>query len=158
MPVLHRGQQCNKEPIMSGESLSELKHLVVLPCSGPCNVGQLANQAAVDLTRAGHGMMFNLPGLAAHRPLFVQAAQEMARNMVVVDGCSVGCARSVVEHLGIPVGTFLVLTDLGIEKSDELVVRPEDLAKVKNALMELAPRVEAGLPAEKPKCLCAEEW
>jgi len=61
---------------MSKQSLSELKHLVVLPCSGPCNVGQLANQAAVDQTRAGHGMMFNLPGLAAHRPLFVQAAVE----------------------------------------------------------------------------------
>lgn len=143
---------------MSSKPLTEVKHLVVLPCSGPCNVGQLANQAAVDLTRAGHGMMFNLPGLAAHRPMFVQAAQELARNMVVVDGCSVGCARSVIEHLHIPVATYLVLTDLGIEKSEDLDLRQEDLTKVKTALMELAPRVEAGLPAEKPKCLCAEEW
>lgn len=143
---------------MSEQSPSALKHLFVLPCSGPCNVGQLANQAAVELTQEGLGTMFNLPGLAAHRPIFVQAAQELARTMVVVDGCSVGCARSVVEHLHIPVGTYVVVTDLGMDKSDDLNLVKEDLTKVKNALKEFAPRVEAGLSPEKPKCLCAEEW
>ena len=93
-------------------------HKSILPCSGPCNVGQLANQAAVELTREGLATMLNLPAMVAHRPMFVQAAEEMGRFMMVVDGCSVGCAWSVIEHLKtIPVQTYVVLTDLGIEKA-----------------------------------------
>jgi uncharacterized metal-binding protein len=102
--------------------------------------------------------MFNLPGLAAHRPLFVQAAQEMARSMMVADGCSLGCARSVIEHLGTPVVTFVVLTGLGTEKYDDLTLLKEDLIKVNDALKQFAPRLEAGLPGEKPNCLCTEQW
>jgi uncharacterized metal-binding protein len=133
-------------------------HMFILPRSGPCNFGQLANQAAVELTREGMATMLNLPALAAHRPMFVQAAEELARTLMVVDGCAMKCARSVIELLGIPLGICVVLTDFGIEKSDNLELQQEDLIKVKNALKGLAPRLEAGFPADKPKCMCAEEW
>lgn len=130
----------------------------ILACSGPSGVGQLANRAAVELTQAGLGQMLNLAGIAAHRNTFVQSAQELAHKMVVMDGCSVGCAKGVLDHLHIPVETYLVLTDLGIEKSEELDPRKEDIEKVKSAFKEILPRLQAGLPAAAPKCLCAEEW
>jgi uncharacterized metal-binding protein len=37
--------------------------VMILACSGGSNVGQLANQAAVELTQEGFGKMFCLAGV-----------------------------------------------------------------------------------------------
>ncbi len=67
--------------------------LMILACSGASNVGQLSNQAAVELTREGFGQMFCLAAIGAHLEKFVRYARNVP-SMVAIDGCSVGCIRA----------------------------------------------------------------
>jgi uncharacterized metal-binding protein len=41
-------------------------NVMILACSGGSNVGQLANQAAVELTQEGFGKMYCLAGIGGH--------------------------------------------------------------------------------------------
>ena len=47
---------------------------MILACSGGSNVGQLSNQAAVELTQEGFGKLSCLAGIGAHLSGFVQSA------------------------------------------------------------------------------------
>jgi len=88
---------------------------MILSCSGGSNVGQLANQAAVELTQEGFGKMFCLSGVGGHLGGFVQSAEDLP-EMVAIDGCDFGCARAILEHAEVPLKSYLVVTELGIEK------------------------------------------
>ncbi len=61
------------------------------------NVGQLSNQAAVELTQEGFGKMFCLTGIGGQLSGFTQSAKDVP-EMVVVDGCSTGCAKATLEQ------------------------------------------------------------
>ena len=54
------------EVIMSEECCAPGADVMILPCSGESNVGQLSNQAAVELTQEGFGKMFCLAGIGGH--------------------------------------------------------------------------------------------
>lgn len=107
---------------------------MILACSGGSNVGQLTNQAAVELTREGLGKMFCLAGLGGGIPGLVQAARE-AKAVTVLDGCAVGCAKAIAERAGLTGYGYLVVTDLGIDKvkDSRLAIHPEEVARVKQA-------------------------
>lgn len=107
---------------------------MILACSGGSNVGQLTNQAAVELTREGFGTMFCLAGLGGGIPGMVKAARD-AGQVTVLDGCAVGCAKAILEQAGLPLGDYLVVTDLGIDKvkNPQLAISPEDVERVKQA-------------------------
>ena len=91
---------------------------MILACSEGSNVGQLCNQAAVELTRESFGKMLCLAGIGGHLSGFVRSAADIPQ-MVAIDGCSLGCAKAILEHAEIPIKSYLVLTDLGIEKNKE---------------------------------------
>jgi len=107
---------------------------LILACSGGSNVGQLTNQAAVELTREGRGKMFCLAGLGGDIAGIIKTVRE-ASEVIVLDGCALGCAKAIMERAGLPLGTYLVATDLGIEKvkDSQLLVRQEDVDKLKVA-------------------------
>ncbi|OIP41761.1 MAG: zinc-binding protein [Deltaproteobacteria bacterium CG_4_10_14_3_um_filter_51_14] len=107
--------------------------LMILSCSGGSNVGQLANQAAAELTQEGFGKMFCLAGIGGHLSGFVQSAKDVPA-MVAIDGCSVGCAKAMLEHAEISPSSYLVLTDEGIEKNKNFKLERTDIEKVKNAV------------------------
>ncbi|WP_243359466.1 putative zinc-binding protein [Fundidesulfovibrio terrae] len=119
---------------MSGSCCAKGDEVMILACSGGSNVGQLTNQAAVELTREGFGKMFCLAGIGGGLKGFVKSAQGTPR-VVVLDGCPVGCAKAILEREEIPLKSYIVVTDLGIEKNKDrqLAVNDEDLAKVKVA-------------------------
>lgn len=48
---------------------------MILACSGGSNVGQISNQAAVELTQENFGKMFCLEGVGGHLSGFVQSAK-----------------------------------------------------------------------------------
>ena len=50
---------------------------MILACSGASNVGQLSNQAAVELTREGYGQMFCLAAIGARLEKFVRYARNV---------------------------------------------------------------------------------
>jgi len=108
-------------------------NVMILACSGGSNVGQLSNRAAVELTQEGFGKMFCLAGIGAQLSGFVQSARDVP-EMVVIDGCSVGCARANLENAQVPMKTYLVLTDLGIDKNKDFSLKTEEVLKVKEAV------------------------
>jgi uncharacterized metal-binding protein len=108
---------------------------MILACSGGSNVGQLSNQAAVELTREGVGKMFCLAGIGGRLSGFVQSARDVPA-MVAIDGCSLGCAKACLENAKVPMKSYVVLTDLGIEKNKDLNLKPEEVLKAKEAVKE----------------------
>ncbi len=94
-------------------------NIMILACAGGSNVGQLSNQAAIELTREGIGKIFCLAGIGGNLSGFVQSAKDIDR-MVTIDGCKVGCAKAILEQAGVPLKEHVVITDLGIEKKQRL--------------------------------------
>lgn len=108
-------------------------NIMILACSGGSNVGQLANQAAVELTQEGFGKMFCLAGVGGHLGGFVQSAKDVPQ-MVAIDGCEIGCTMAILEHAEVPVKSYLVLTEIGIEKNHDFKLKAEDVRKAKEAV------------------------
>jgi len=120
-------------------------NIMILACSGGSNVGQLSNQAAVELTQERFGRMFCLAGIGGHLSGFVQSAKDIPK-MVAIDGCSLGCAKAILEHTEIPNKNYLVLTDLGIEKNKDFKLKREDIEKVKEAIREVCNQEQTSIP------------
>jgi uncharacterized metal-binding protein len=110
-------------------------NVMILACSGGSNVGQLSNQAAVELTREGFGKMFCLAGIGGQLSGFVQSARDIPR-MVAIDGCYIGCAKACLENSNVTLKTYLVLTDLGFEKNKDLELKPKEVSMVKEAVRQ----------------------
>jgi len=108
-------------------------NIMILACSGGSNVGQLSNQAAIELTQEGFGKMFCLAGIGGHLGGFVQSAKDVPA-VVAIDGCEVGCAKAILEHTEISTKNYMVLTDLGIEKNKDFNLKAEYIQKVKAAV------------------------
>jgi len=122
-------------------------NIMILACSGGSNVGQLSNQAAIELTREGFGKMFCLAGIGGKLSGFIQSAWDV-ENMVVLDGCPVGCAKAILNQAEVALKNHLVITELGIEKNKDFNLKSEDIAKVKSAVFNTC-----GLSAQEPSTL-----
>jgi len=111
-------------------------NIMLLACSGGSNVGQLANQAAVELTQEGFGKMYCLAGIGGHLDAFVQSAKDVPQ-MVAIDGCATCCSKAILEHAEVPIKSYLILTDLGIEKNKNFKLVAGEIALVKAAIKKL---------------------
>ena len=120
---------------MAEECCATNGNIMILAYSAGSNVGQLSNQAAVDLTQEGFGKMFCLAGVGGHLGGFVQSAKDVPQ-MVAIDGCDIGCAKAILEHAEVPIKSYLVLTDLGIEKNKNFDLKREQLEEVKKAVKQ----------------------
>lgn len=120
---------------MANECCAPNSNVMILACSGGSNVGQLSNQAAVELTQEGFGKMFCLAGIGGQLSGFVQSAKDIA-DMVVIDGCELGCAKTTLELAGVPLRGHVVLTDLGIDKNKVLSLKREEIDQVKSAVRQ----------------------
>ena len=107
--------------------------IMILACSGGSNVGQLSNQAAVELTQEGFGKMYCLAGIGGQLKGFVQSAKDVPM-IAAIDGCSVGCTKAILKNADIANHNYIVLTDLGIEKNKNFTLSDEDVRKVKDAV------------------------
>jgi uncharacterized metal-binding protein len=105
---------------------------MILACSGGSNVGQIANQVAVDLTVEGLGKMFCLAGIGGEVERIVQSTRDTER-ILAIDGCPLGCAQKALERMGITHHRTLVLTDLGIEKTENLPLEDEQVQSASQA-------------------------
>lgn len=101
---------------MTEECCATNNQIMILTCSGGSHVGQLANQAAVELTREGRGKMFCLAGIGGGLSGFVQSAKDISQ-MVLIDVCEVACSKKTLEREEVPVQKYVVITELGITKN-----------------------------------------
>lgn len=97
--------------LQNGETL-------IFTCAGAAHCGQVANQAALQLTRDGAGKIFCLAAVSASIPDKLKRAREAATR-VVIDGCDDHCARITMEKARLPVDAYLVVTSAGVEKMPE---------------------------------------
>ena len=106
---------------------------MILACSGGSNVGQMSNRLAVELTKSGHGKMFCLAGIGAGLSGFVQSAKDAA-EVVVIEGCPVGCAKKALENAGVTPTRYVLLTELGMEKNKNLDLDDAEVAALLQAM------------------------
>ena len=136
-----------------GDCCAPEGNVMLLACSGGSNVGQLANQACVELTSEGFGKMFCLAGLGAKLSGFVQSARDVP-EIVVIDGCEVGCAKAIFANAGVPLRGHVVLTNEGIAKNKDLKLRREDIEQVKRAVKLMASPMGRSGPKAGGGCCC----
>lgn len=103
---------------MADKCLCESNAVVILPCSGGSNCGQIANDAAVQLTREGLGNIYCLAEIGAHVVGMVESTRSAGR-MLIIDGCAVACAKKAVGHTGLTVTDYVEVTAEGIEKNHD---------------------------------------
>jgi len=125
------------------------KQPLILACSGGSNVGQMSNRLAVEMTKAGQGKMFCLAGVGAGLSGFVQSVKD-APELVVIEGCPVGCAKKALENIGVTPTRYVLLTELGMEKNKNLDL---DEAQV-SGLMQTIAGQSAPVAASGEGCGC----
>ncbi len=118
---------------MTQECCASGKAIMILACSGGSNVGQIANQAAIELTEEAFGTMYCLAGIGGGLQGFIQSAKDVP-VIAAIDGCAVGCARATLKRAGIDAFRHVVLTELGIEKNKNFRLNPEDVRRAKEAV------------------------
>jgi len=118
---------------MEDKCLCEPTEILIFPCSGGSNVGQIANQAGVKLTQEGMGRFFCLAGIGAHVSGMIESTKA-GKMLVAIDGCPVACAKKTLEHAGFNIDEYVQVTDLEIEKNHDLNPLTPDVEKVTNHL------------------------
>jgi len=115
--------------------MCESSNVLVVACSGASNVGQISNLAAMDLSREKIAKYFCLAGVGAHIKGFLKSAKE-ADLMIAIDGCPVQCATRTLQHAEIEPAIQIIVTDLGIEKSHDMVLDEKTCSTVCSSIME----------------------
>jgi uncharacterized metal-binding protein len=113
----------------------ESTNVLLFPCSGASNVGQIANAAAVVLTCQGRGKMYCLAGIGAHISGMVDSAAH-ADGCIAIDGCAVACVSKALKHAGIHLTKEVIVTELGIRKTHEYEWTEHEVRQVMEAAAE----------------------
>ncbi len=91
--------------------------MMVAACSGRSNVGQIANHVMVQMERLGVLTGFCMTGLGAGLSHFLESAR--TADLILIDGCSTGCGKKILENNGLEPKRYFVMTELlGIAKGD----------------------------------------
>jgi len=88
--------------------------VLIFPCSGGSDVGELSDRVARKMAKCGQAKMFCLAGIGAHLPGMIESAKA-ANKLIAIDGCQVLCSKKILEHAGFSPISFN-LKDLGFEK------------------------------------------
>ena len=118
---------------MAEKCICEPQEVLIFPCSGGSNVGQIANQVAVELTEENIGKMLCLAGIGGHVSGMIESTR-VGKRIVCIDGCSLGCAKKSLEHTGIKPTDYIVVTELGIEKVHDLRFELQDVETIKERI------------------------
>jgi uncharacterized metal-binding protein len=106
----------------------ESSDILVLPCSGAANCGQIANEIALRLRDNGAATPYCTVGIGGHVKGIVEGAKS-AKVLVAIDGCAVACAKKCLEGENLkPTIYFVVADGLGIKK-DKVRPNEEDIGR-----------------------------
>jgi uncharacterized metal-binding protein len=111
----------------------EPTEILIFPCSGGSNVGQIANQACVKLTQEGMGKFFCLAGIGGHVSGMIESTKA-GKVIVAIDRCPVACAKKTLEHAGFNIDEYVEITSMGIEKNPNLNPLSSEVEKVSQYL------------------------
>ena len=108
---------------------------LIVACSGAADVGEIADRAARQLTRAGVAKMYCLGGLGGDLPAFIETTQT-ASAILAIDGCPSACASATLKRTGFTGFAQLQLAAIGINKGASPAT-PEAIERVVAAAREL---------------------
>ena len=120
---------------MTEECICKAEDIILLPCAGGSNCGQMTNRVAVNLDIEKVGRIYCLAGIAAHIDGMVESAKG-AKRIVALDGCQVACAKKAIEHAGLLVTDWICVTDEGINKSHEFMMDEEEIELIEKRTKE----------------------
>ena len=92
---------------------------LVYSCSGCSSAAQLANTLAVRLDREGLAEMSCIAGVGGGVKSLVNKARRAAqagREIIVLDGCHLQCARHCLENQQVQPNRHVLLHNLGVKK------------------------------------------
>lgn len=92
---------------------------VIYACAGCSGAGQLAYKLALEIDKREKAEMSCLAGIAAEIPTF--GKKLYGRNVAVIDGCALECAKNVFEKLNISVHHHIKLHNMGVRKNVTVV-------------------------------------
>ena len=111
------------------------ENVLIFACSGGSNVGQISNEAAKKLDEEGVGQFFCLAGVGGDISGIV-ASSQAADRIIAIDGCSVGCAKAILDKAELPISCYVVVTDQGIEKGHHFNFTDEQIEATCAAVRE----------------------
>ena len=114
---------------MLKEGCCDGKKTLIFACSGGSNVGQIVNEAAKKLTGEEVGKFYCLAGVGGGISGIVETTKG-ADQIVVLDGCSVACAKAIVDKLQVPITCYVDAAQLGIEKAPHFDITEEQVETV----------------------------
>ena len=126
---------------MTEECTCEATVVLIFPCSGGSNCGQIANHAAVQLTEGGVGRIYCLAGIGAHDSVMLDTART-ASQVVAIDGCSTACAKRTLEHTELTVTDCICVTNEGISKNHQFNIADEEVDLIARRTKELLTGLE----------------
>ncbi len=88
---------------------------LIFACSGAADVGKISDEAARTLTQAGVGKMYCLAGIGGNVSGIVETTKA-ADKLLVIDGCSIACAKKLLERNGFTDFEYIDVTGMGYEK------------------------------------------
>ncbi|MBN2734295.1 MAG: putative zinc-binding protein [Methanomicrobiaceae archaeon] len=118
---------------------------IIFPCAGQANTGQITNLAAIQLTEEGYGSTACVALLATGSKGIIENSKN-ADKVVVIDGCSMNCAKKIAESQGIFVDQHLIMTELGITKGPSKSYTDDDIEKAVSACWEGRGKTEEDKP------------
>lgn len=95
-------------------SCSDNSEMVVLACSGACDLGEITDKVARKLRDKDIRNMKCLAMVAADSKPLIDSLK--IANVMVLDGCAVDCGKKIMEKAKIPNFNYIRLTDLGFVK------------------------------------------
>jgi uncharacterized metal-binding protein len=107
---------------------------VIVACSGGSNVGQVANNAMIELDKGGIGNAYCLAGIGAALSGFIESAK--AAKTIVIDGCPTKCGKKAFEKYGITPTQCFVVTEMGIDKNHNFDALSEETARALSYMKE----------------------
>ena len=102
-------------------------------CSGASNVGVLSFQAAIRLVQEGFGSFSCIAGIGSSNQPIIRAAK-LAGECVLIDGCPVACGKKIMDAHEVPVDRYIIVTELGIDKTHDLDIEESDIETVVYAI------------------------
>jgi len=108
---------------------------LILACSGASNVGQIANNLMIELDQRGVGNGYCLAGVGGDLTAFVESCR--AAEVILIDGCPLACGKKTLERHGIEPSKYIVVTDLGVEKTHSFDRLQEETLGVLDKVLEI---------------------
>jgi len=92
-------------------------------------VGQITNEAAKRLDEEGVGKFYCLAGIGAGIEGMLVNARG-ADKIVALDGCPVACAKVALEKANLPISSYVVVTDEGVEKGHHFEIDADEVEAI----------------------------